>query len=1249
MGKGATYITVKNCDILNGYITSSAYGISISGATIGAAGDDNDNITIQNNAVKKAYYGIHALGSPSGLMNGLVITQNILGSSVAAEYIGYYAIYFGGADMAEITSNEVYNMITSTSTYQIGIEVQSNNLSPLIARNKIHDMKNNNTGGWGAYGINIGSGTNVSNVQIVNNLIYAITTINYSTSSTTYNPFGIRITGGTGHKIYHNSVHMYGTQFSSGSAGTLSAAFCVTSSSATGMDIRDNIFANGIIGLTGSQSFAIYAVAGTTFATINYNDYYGYGTYGVLGYLGSNQATLGAWQTATGQDGNSLATDPIFTSNSDLHPTNIALNNTGIYIPTVPADFDGNLRTNPPDFGAYNFGIDPVVNTTAATAITSVTATLNGTINAASMTVNSFFDYGLTTAYGTSVAATPATVTGITTTPISLGVSGLAPLTTYHYRARGVTTGGLIVYGPDLTFTTLPPPPTVITDPATAITTTGATLNGTVNANGSSTTVTFEYGLTASYGSTLTATQSPVGGSANTPVSVPVTGLQPNTLYHFRVVGTNAGGTVNGNDLTFTTAAAPPVVVTNPATNIGTTTATLNGTVTAVNSTTSVIFEWGLTPAFGNVAPGVPSPVTGNTATAVSANIIGLTPNTTYYFRCVGVNAGGTTNGATLNFLAGCPPVGAAGPITGPTSLCANSTGNVYSIAPIVNATGYAWTAPTGATITAGQNTTSITVTFGGTSGNVSVYGTSACGNGTPSNLAVTVNPLPVPTISGPASACQGSTGNVYTTQAGMTNYAWTVSPGGTITAGSGTNTITVTWNASGANSVSVGYTNANGCASATPGTYAVTVNTAPAPTITGPTQMCVNSGFYDYATQAGFTNYVWTISAGGTINYGQGTNTIQVSWLVAGPQWVAVNYTNSNGCSAPAPVQYAVTVDPLPGAAGTITGTATVCGGAMGVPYSVAPITGATAYVWTLPAGATIASGSGTNSITVDFAASASSGNITVAGNNLCGNGQPSPPFAVTVTPLPAAAGTITGMAAVCQGVSGVVYTVDPIANATGYVWTVPAGATIVAGNNTNSITVDFSLTASSGSITVYGTNSCGNGTVSPAFNVTVNPIPPAPVITLMGTLLMSDAPAGNQWYFNGGPIPGATQQTYEPTQTGTYWAVVTLNGCSSDSSNNIYVVITGTGENSMGSAFTVHPNPNDGQFTVHLEGMKSGIYTIEVINNLGVTLWKSGNQEIAGNRDLSIDIRPVPAGVYTVVLRNQSTLEVRRILVRY
>ena len=136
--------------------------------------------------------------------------------------------------------------------------------------------------------------------------------------------------------------------------------------------------------------------------------------------------------------------------------------------------------------------------------------------------------------------------------PFVSDLTGLNPATTYYLRAYATNSTGT-AYGNEISFTTYSPP-AATTSPASFVTNISATLNGTVNAYNSSTIVSFEYGPTTSYGSSVTADQTPVGGSTAINVSANITGLDPGTLYHFRVTAESSYGKTYGDDLVFTTA-----------------------------------------------------------------------------------------------------------------------------------------------------------------------------------------------------------------------------------------------------------------------------------------------------------------------------------------------------------------------------------------------------------------------------------------------------------------------------------------------------------------------------------------------------------------------------------------------------------------------------------------------------------------------------------------------------------------------
>jgi len=217
-------------------------------------------------------------------------------------------------------------------------------------------------------------------------------------------------------------------------------------------------------------------------------------------------------------------------------------------------------------------------------------------------------------------------------------ITGLTPNTDYWVRAYATNSAGT-VYGNELQLKTLCTAPTATTNAASGIGSATATLNGTVNANGFSTTVIFEYGLTTSYGSTATASPSIVTGNGNTDIVAGLTGLSSNTLYHYRIKAENCSPTpIYSNDMTFTTLA---IVTTTPMSNITTTSASSGGSID-VGGGANIINRgvcWNTSP---NPTIAHNKTTDGTVTGSYTSSLTGLISNTIYYVRSYVTNDGGT-------------------------------------------------------------------------------------------------------------------------------------------------------------------------------------------------------------------------------------------------------------------------------------------------------------------------------------------------------------------------------------------------------------------------------------------------------------------------------------------------------------------------------------------------------------------------------------------------------------------------------
>jgi len=196
--------------------------------------------------------------------------------------------------------------------------------------------------------------------------------------------------------------------------------------------------------------------------------------------------------------------------------------------------------------------------------------------------------------------------------------------------------------------------PAVITTPASSITTTAGTLNGTINPNGLSSTYHFEWGTTTSYGNSTTATSA---GSGSTVVNVNagISGLTTGTTYHYRLVGVNSDGTTNGNDMNFTPGAA--ILTTTAASAITMTTAASGGVITADGgaSVTSRGVCWST-----SVSPTIADSFTsdGSGTGTFTSSLSGLSGGTSYHLRAYATNSTGTFYGNDMPFSTSCGTYG---------------------------------------------------------------------------------------------------------------------------------------------------------------------------------------------------------------------------------------------------------------------------------------------------------------------------------------------------------------------------------------------------------------------------------------------------------------------------------------------------------------------------------------------------------------------------------------------------------------
>ncbi|HPV34892.1 MAG TPA: C25 family cysteine peptidase [Bacteroidales bacterium] len=161
------------------------------------------------------------------------------------------------------------------------------------------------------------------------------------------------------------------------------------------------------------------------------------------------------------------------------------------------------------------------------------------------------------------------------------------------------------------------------------------------------------------------------------------------------------------------------------------------------------------------------------------------------------------------------------------------------------------------------------------------------------------------------------------------------------------------------------------------------------------------------------------------------------------------------------------------------------------------------------------------------------------------------------------------------------------------------------------------------------------GTSTANASTTVTVHPLPETPTIILQGNMLVSSSPSGNQWNNENGPILGATEQNFIPTETGTYYTIVTSEfGCVSSPSNSLYVEVVGITKIPQDAFFLVFPNPFSNLLNISYTLQNSTEVKIEILNSLGQTIANPliEQKSEAGSYQIQLNTTSFKPGIYYI-----------------
>jgi hypothetical protein len=431
-----------------------------------------------------------------------------------------------------------------------------------------------------------------------------------------------------------------------------------------------------------------------------------------------------------------------------------------------------------------------------------------------------------------------------------------------------------------------------------------------------------------------------------------------------------------------------------------------------------------------------------------------------------------------------------AGTVSGTSPICAGSNTTYTSNGDA----GGTWSSTNTGVATVDANTGVVTAVAAGST-DITYTINTGCGAPVSAFQTLTVDPLAPVSVSisaAPGNAICPGTSVTFTatpTNGGTTpTYQWY--NGANPISGETASTYTTTTLVNGDQISVVMTSNFTPCASgnpATSNTITMTVYTAANTpgAISGPIDACPLIGLvtpttYSISAVAGAVSYQWTVPVGATLVSGQGSTSIDVTFdntfALTNSQF-KVRAVTADGCiSAPSAL---IVNKNIPGIPTVINGPTNACpfvGQPTNATYTIDPVQYATSYTWTVQGtGISLVSGQGSTSVQVSYASNFNTGVIRVVANSNCGSRTAR---SLNISrQIPSAPVVINGTTNVCSFIgtnAQITYSIDPVANATSYTWTVPANVTLVSGQGTTSINVTFNTGFATSVLKVKSVSNC-------------------------------------------------------------------------------------------------------------------------------------------------------------------------------